>query len=260
LVFLFALIGLFSNGLRGLVVGALLGYAVNWLVKQFLFGHVKRVQSQFLDSTFAVMGAVCKADGAVTHDEIQRAESMFERLSLSPEQRKAAIAAFSRGKAEGFDLDGECEKFARGARNARPFLLMFLQLQYAAVAADGVLHPAEQEILKRVAGHLGLSPIEMAQFEAQLRGRSAGSSGSGYTGSYGPAPQSKLEDAYAALGLTASATDTEIKRAYRKLMSENHPDKLASKGLPESMRLMAEERTREISTAYTLVKEARGFN
>ena len=48
-----------------------------------------------------------------------------------------------------------------------------------------------------------------------------------------------------------------MKRAYRKLMSENHPDKLAGRGLPESMREMAEERTREISHAYDVIKDAR---
>ena len=61
------------------------------------------------------------------------------------------------------------------------------------------------------------------------------------------------------LGVTSAATDAEIKRAYRRLISQNHPDKLAGKGLPESMRELAEERTREINTAYETIKEARGF-
>ena len=100
----------------------------------------------------------------------------------------------------------------------------------------------------RVARGLGLSEADVAQLEALLR-----------TGAPGPSPQHKLEDAYTALGLSPSATDAEIKQAYRRLMSQNHPDKLAGKGLPESMREMAEERSREISTAYAVIKEARGF-
>ena len=104
-------------------------------------------------------------------------------------------------------------------------------------------------MLVRIARGLGLSEADVAQLEALLR-----------TGTGAPSPGRKLDDAYAALGLTPTATDAQVKQAYRRLMSQNHPDKLAAKGLPESMRQVAEERTREISTAYALIKEARGFN
>jgi DnaJ like chaperone protein len=248
LMVLFALIGLIVGGVRGLLIGAAIGYAAGWVLRNVLGKQLVLVQAQFLESTFAVMGAVCKADGAVSRDEIQVAESMFARLNLSSEQRQSAMAAFTRGKAPGFDLDAEVGKFARASRGHRPILLMFMQIQCAAVAADGNIHPAEHQMLVRVARGLGLSEADVAQLEALLR-----------TGAPGPSPQTKLADAYAALGISSSASDAEIKQAYRRLMSQNHPDKLAGKGLPESMREMAEERSREISTAYALIKEARGF-
>jgi DnaJ like chaperone protein len=91
------------------------------------------------------------------------------------------------------------------------------------------------------------------QLEAMLRGAHAGASGT--TG--GASSQSQLDDAYKVLGVSPSVSDAELKKAYRKLMSENHPDKLAGRGLPESMREMAEERTREISHAYDIIKQAR---
>jgi DnaJ like chaperone protein len=71
--------------------------------------------------------------------------------------------------------------------------------------------------------------------------------------------QDRLADAYTAIGVTPDSTPAEIKRAYRKLISKNHPDKLASRGLPESMRAVAEERSREINKAYDLIKTARDF-
>ena len=86
-----------------------------------------------------------------------------------------------------------------------------------------------------------------------LRGAHAGQAGG--TRNYSSSQQ--IDDAYKVLGVSPEASDAEIKRAYRKLMSENHPDKLAGRGLPESMREMAEERTREISHAYDVIKEAR---
>lgn len=246
---LFALIGLFVGGVRGLIVGAALGYAVSWGMRNIVGNKLALVQAQFLDSTFAVMGALCKADGVVTRDEIAIAEAMFARLHLSGEQRESARAAFNRGKAPDFDLDAEVAKFERVSRGMRPILVMFLQIQCAAVAADGNVHAAEHQMLVRVARLLGLDEADVAQLEALLR-----------TGTGGPSPQQKLDDAYTALGLSTSATDSQIKQAYRRLMSQNHPDKLTGKGLPESMREMAEERTREISIAYTAIKEARGFS
>lgn len=247
-ILVFALMGLFIGGVRGLLLGVAIGYGASWVLRNIVVKKLVQVQAQFLDSTFAVMGALCKADGAVSRDEIQLAQSMFARLNLADEQRQSAMAAFNRGKAPEFDLDAEVGKFARVAHGRGPILTMFLQIQCAAIAADGNVHPAEHQMLVRVARLLGLTEADVAQLEALLR-----------TGAPGPSPQHKIEDAYAALGVTASATDAEIKRAYRRLMSQNHPDKLAGKGLPESMREMAEERSREISTAYAVIKEARGF-
>ena len=96
----------------------------------------------------------------------------------------------------------------------------------------------------------------MAQLEAMLRA-GARSGGAGQAGVRPPSVW--LEDAYTALGVAPSASDAEVKRAYRHLVSENHPDKLAARGLPESMRQLAEERTREINVAYDLIKDSRAL-
>lgn len=252
LTFVFALIGLFVGGFRGLVLGFLIGYAASFVLKSVLVKKLASVQGQFLESTFAVMGALCKADGVVTRDEIAIAEAMFERLHLSGEQREIAKEAFNRGKSPGFDLDAEVGAFGRVVHGQRPLLVMFLQIQCSAIAGDGNVHPAEHQMLVRIARLLGLSEADVAQLEALLR--------TGARGGPSARTQTNLEDAYAALGLTSSATDAEIKKAYRRLISQNHPDKLAGKGLPESMREMAEERTRELNTAYETIKNARGFS
>lgn len=247
-----AFLGYFAGGFRGLVIGAALGYAISWWLRHNVLGGLQVVQSQLIDSTFSVMGALAKADRVVTRDEINVAEQIMTRLHLSTGQREAAKAAFNRGKAPDFNLDAAVDGFARVGRGRAPLLQLFLQVQYMAIAADGNVHPAEHDMLVRVARRLGLTERDVAQLEALLRTASAGPSGAA-----APPPRRKLEDAYAALGVTASANDAEIKRAYRRLMSQNHPDKLAARGLPESMREIAEERTREINTAYDLIKESR---
>jgi len=241
-----ALIGLAFGGFRGMAVGAAVGFGIGWVVLRLIRRGLGTVQAQLLDSTFAAMGALCKADSQVTRDEIRTVEALFARMRLNAEQREAAKAAFSRGKAPEFDVDAEMAKLTRIARGRSPLLALFLQSQLMAIAADGQGHPAEHQLLVRMARGLGLTEADVARLEATLRAAAGG-----------PPTASRLEDAYQALGVSPSASDAEIKRAYRRLMSKNHPDKLAGKELPESMRDIAEERTREITAAYRLINEAR---
>ena len=249
-----ALIGAAFGGLTGFLVGGVIGYVAAGLLKQWLVGSLQVAQSALLDSTFTVMGALSKADGVVTRDEINTVERIFRMLNLHGENRETAKAAFTRGKQPDFDLDAAVDQFAQISRGRRPLVSLFLQLQCMAVTADGRIDPAEHAMLVRIATRLRLGEADVAQLEALLRAAMAGPSA-------GPAapPKDRLADAYTALGVTPASTPAEIKRAYRKLISENHPDKLAARGLPESMRPVAEERSREINTAYDLIKDARNI-
>ena len=249
-LFIGGLIGYLFGRFPGLLIGAAAGAFLTRYLKQRLWQKISNVQSGFMESMFAVMGALCKADGVVTQDEIQVAEKLFEQFRLTGENRERAKAAFNRGKANDFDLDAELQHFLKISGRQPALLKMFLQVQVSAVAADGVVHPAEHEMLVRIARGLGLSEAQVDQLEAMLRGSQGGQSGQQSTAS-------QLDDAYKVLGVSSSDSDTQIKKVYRKLMSENHPDKLAGRGMPESMREMAEQRTREISHAYDVIKSAR---
>jgi DnaJ like chaperone protein len=198
------------------------------------------------------MRALCKADNVVTRDEINAVEQMFDMLKLQGESREQAKAAFNRGKQADFDLDAAVGQFARISRGRGPLLQLFLQLQCMAVAADGRVDRAEHAMLVRIAQRLGLTEADVSQLEALLRAAMGGPSAAG-----GRPQKDRLDDAYTALGITADATPAEVKRAYRKLISQNHPDKLAARGLPESMRPVAEERSRELNSAYDMIKSAR---
>ncbi len=254
LVVIGAVLGALFGGFAGLLIGAALGYAAGAVLRQSVVGGLQVVQSQLIDSTFSIMGALCKADSVVTRDEINAVEQIFTMLRLQGEQRDQAKAAFNSGKQPDFDLDAAVDRFARISRRRAPLIQLFLQLQVMAVAADGKVDPAEHQMLVRIARRLGLSEHDVAQLEALLRAGAAGPSARG-----GPPPRDRLADAYAALGVSPDAGPAEIKRAYRKLISQNHPDKLAARGLPESMRAVAEERSREINAAYDLIKAARGM-
>jgi len=247
-----ALIGSLFGGLTGALIGGAAGWFVGHWIKQSIVGSLQLAQSQLVESTFSIMGAVSKADGVVTRDEINAVEQMFGMLRVEGEMKKKAKAAFNRGKQADFDLDAAVDQFAAVTRGRGPLVQLFLQMQVMAVAADGHIHPAEHAMLVRIARRLGLTEHDVSQLEALLRATKTGPSARG-----GPPPQDRLADAYTALGITPESSGAEIKRAYRKLISQNHPDKLASRGLPESMRAVAEERSREINSAYDLIKSAR---
>lgn len=252
LAFIGALIGSAIGGWTGFFIGGFVGYYAGIALQRTVIGSLRVAQTQLFDSVFAIMGALCKADNVVSRDEINAVEQIFRMLNLHGEQRDQAKAAFNRGKQADFDLDSAVDQFAQLTRGRGPLLQLFLQLQVMAVAADGRIDPAEHEMLVRIARRLGLSEADVSQLEALLRATKDGRAAPG-----GPPPQDRLADAYTALGVTPDSENAEIKRAYRKLISQNHPDKLAARGLPESMRPVAEERSRELNAAYDLLKEAR---
>lgn len=252
-----AVIGYAFFGWAGVLLGGILGlWALQFLSMLLLKGRLGKIRQQYLNATFAVMGALCKADGQVSKDEIAVAERMFKKLQMNDEQCAEAREAFKRGKAPDFDLDAEMAAVARACHGQRALQQMFLQVQLAAVTADGGLHSAEHDMLLHVARSLGLSATELEQIEAML-GMQQGRHGDALGGQ--SSSEEGLEQAYALLELDSGASDAEVKKAYRRLMSRNHPDKLAARGLPDNMRALAEEKTRKIGAAYERIRAARGM-
>jgi len=133
-------------------------------------------------------------------------------------------------------------------------LRSFMEIQFHLLLSKGSIHSAERDSLWRIASGLGINRVELTQLEAILRAQHSFGGGQSHVD-----PAQELNEAYKALGVESSASDKEIKTAYRRLMNQHHPDKLAAKGLPESMMEVAKEKTREIRAAYDRVKEARGF-
>lgn len=248
LIIIFALIGLAVGGPIGLLIGGGLGWWLARRISRRLTAARVQIQEGFLESIFSVMGCLCQADGKVTEGELGIAEKLFDQMHLQGEQRAKARAAFERGRADDFNLDAELAAVNRLTQRQPILRQVFLQVQLSAISADGVLHPAEHEMILRVARGVGCSEAEVQQIEAMLHGAAANSQG---------ASEEALKDAYRVLGVSEDASDAEIKKAYRRLMSQNHPDKLAGKGLPESMREVAQKRTSEIGNAYERIRKAR---
>ena len=129
---------------------------------------------------------------------------------------------------------------------------MFVEILMHAAFADGELHARERALLEAICARLRLPAGELDRLEAMLRAERHARAGKA-SDALSPG------DAYAILGVEESCSDAELKRAYRRMMSRHHPDKLVAKGLPEEMMRVATEKTREIKAAYDRLKEVRGL-
>ncbi|KAA1190564.1 co-chaperone DjlA [Pseudohalioglobus sediminis] len=251
-------IGLLVLGPIGLILGVIVGHLFdNGLMQTLKFAspqNIARIKQSFFETTFLLSGFLAKADGRISEQEIAHTEAVFTQMGLNAEQRKRAIEFFQRGAAADFQPEPAAAAFieiTRGQRQLCQTLLFFL---ISLALADHRIDDAEQAALQRIATLLGFSAAELAQFlrMAQAQDHFHGSAG------YAAQPGTSLEDAYEALGVSADVDDKGLKRAYRKLMSEHHPDKLIAQGVPEDMVKLATERSQEIQAAYEMIKKSRG--
>jgi len=258
--------GFMLGGPLGAVLGAAVGHGfdrgVSRVAEDILPkpGEQERIQTAFFTATFSVMGHLAKADGAVTRDEIRFAEAVMAQMNLSPDMRRTAIGLFNEGKAPDFPIDDVLDQFRQEIGRRTNLLRMFIELQLQAVYGDGRLSRAEEQLLLRICRRLGFPEYEFRILEkmaaAHHRFRQQGGAG---TRPEAPSGAPSEDQAYAVLGLTRAATDGEVKKAYRRLISQHHPDKLVAKGLPEQMMKMAAQKTHEIKQAYETIKEKRGL-
>ncbi len=246
-------------------LGALLGGALGHKLDQRVEGlpdsvaDQERIQTAFFTATFSVMGHLAKADGRVSPEEINQAKAVMAHMDLQPDMRRAAIDLFNQGKRRDFPLDDVLEQFRRECRRRTTLIQMFLEIQIQAAYADGRLDSAEEQLLLHICHKLGIPEFLFRQLERMIKAQQGAYSRGGAGQQQPTTGAPSLADAYAMLGISSDATQAEIKKAYRRRMSQHHPDKLVAKGLPEEMMKVATRKTREIRKAYEVIKKARGF-
>ena len=258
---MFKLIGVIAGYWLFGFFGALLGLFVGSFIDRMrAYGsggvnplHNALRQAVFLETVFISMGKLAKADGHVSQDEIDHVEQFMQKLNMTAEHRRQAIALFKQGADPAFDIAPTYQRFMAvcgNTRNLKQMLLVYLSVM---ALADGHFHPAEEALLTDLAARLGYDQAAFRHMLDMVLNQTHFAGGGKAT------TAAALDDAYKALGVTKDSTDAEIKRAYRKLMSQYHPDKLIGQGVPEDMIAMATEQAKEIQIAYDLVKKSRNI-
>ena len=232
--------------------------------------NLTEIGERFFRATFRIMGYLAKADGRVSEREIAAARGVMSDLRLNSQQVQSAIDYFTVGKQGNFDPATELGGLRHACQGRPELLRVFLEIQVRAALAGNNMEGPVRDLLTRVAGRLGVAPLELAQIETVLRIRTGSfhqsrgpgmgnGAGNGATGprSFGGAEQ--LDQAYKVLETTPGASKAEIVKAYRRQLSRHHPDKLKANGLPDSMIEHAKQRTQLIIEAYEIICERRGL-
>lgn len=268
-------VGFLTFGPVGVVLGVLAGHFFDVgrsrLDNRFDPEVRAQVEQAFFRALFPVLGYLAKADGRVSEEEVKSTEELIARMGLDAATRAEAIRLFGEGKDDGFDVRASLADFQSVSQGHNDVKRIFIVYLITLALADGTLDASEEKVLQDVAEQIDFSKFAFNQLIGMVRAQMAfreqrANQNSGYSyyrdshsgnnqGYY--ADKNELQLAYQALGTEASVSDTEIKKAYRKLMSENHPDKLSGQGVPEEMIKLATERSQEIQTAYELIKKQR---
>ena len=209
-------------------------------------GHHVRDQKQDKPADNAVpftvgmisLGAkMAKSDGVVTKDEVRAFKKAFK---VSDAEMKNATRAFNLAKQDVGGYEACADELMTVFRGDRKMLEYVLEGVFHIAKADGVLHPQEEEFLRQVAKHFGLTDADFTFMKARHTI---------------PAERNP----YDVLGMKASVSNEELLSQYLRLVAENQPDEFVARGMPKEFLLIATEKVAAIKQAYDAIAKERGI-
>jgi len=259
--------GYLVGGPIGFVIGLMLGILVDKFIKttkppsftQISPQALVRIRKEFFTTTFSTLGHLYRNSGKSENNRNGYAGLLLNRMKLPEEKWHEAVQLYNEGKKQEFALHEMVGKFYVACRDQHTLMEMYIEILLYAALAEGEISMVERNIILNICYQLDFSNsdyerlvhvIKAEYHHAKLRGSKTHTK---------KAKKAMLFDAYAMLDTTPEASDEEVIRAYRRLTSKHHPDKLVSKGLPEEMLKVAEVKTREIRAAYEQIRQIRGI-
>lgn len=190
--------------------------------------------------TAAVVGLgakLAKADGVVTDDEIAVFSQVFQ---TAPEDANAVRRVFDLAQQTVRGYEAYARKIGRKYKNRPCLLESVLDGLFHIAGADGVVTADELEYLENVSAAFGFSEADFRRIKASHLG-------------------ADRDDPYAILGVPHTADFEDVRRAYRRLMADNHPDRIVTNGAPREFEAAAHDKAAAITSAYAQIRVERGM-
>jgi DnaJ like chaperone protein len=237
-------LGLFLGGPLGAIAGAALGHHLidknlKVGVGAIPMGKIEQAQASYFVCIFSILGKFAKADGIVTSNEIAVVEEFISHMNMAEREREFAKKIFNQAKKSTYSIDDFATQFYMINRNQPAVLISFLDVLFKLAAADERLHYTEDDALNRIKRIFHISDQQFDNIKAVYF--------------------KDMDKYYKILNCTTDSTNQEIKKSYKKLAKDFHPDTIVSKGLPEEFMLFAKDRFQEIQEAYEKVRKERNF-
>ncbi len=239
--------GFAIGGPIGALLGAVAGHAVDKMAETSQapvsgegaeLGDDATKQIAFTIGVIVLGAKLAKADGKVTQDEVAAFKEVFH---IPPEEMKNVGRLFNQARKDARGFEPYAKQVGRMFEHNPAVLGELLDGLFHIARADGKVTSDEVAYLEEVARIFGLDELQWEQV------RNANM-----------APDES--DPYAIVGVSRGDSDEEIKAAHRKLVRENHPDRLVAQGMPQEFIDLANERLAKINAAYDRIRQQRGVN
>jgi DnaJ like chaperone protein len=218
-------VGMAIGGPIGAGIGAWIGSGFGNNKRQF---SAQENQTIFFVALCSMLAKMAKADGVICEKEVKTVQRFFDQMKFDSEDKSAAIKIFNNAKSDAASIYDYADQYSRIA--TVEMREMIYKMLWEVAYADGRVHASEDAILKEIPRHLG---IPASRYHENQKGSSA-----------------NLDESYQILGCTGEESDQEIRKKYRHAVSEYHPDKIQSKGLPAGFIDFANEQTKKLNKAY----------
>ncbi len=223
-------------------IGGILGFVVGSLFDntQVIYGNqsnrtdLQTTQGGYIMSLLVLVAAVMKADGKVLKSELEYTKQFFvNAFGVSAAQE--AIRILRDLLNQNIPVTDVCHQIRQNMDH--PSRLQLLHFLFGIAAADGIVHPDEHKLIKHIAEHMGISQKDYESIESMF--------------------VANTDAAYKILEVDPSATDDELKKAYRKMAVKYHPDKVTYLG--EDVQKAAHEKFQKVNEAWDIIKKQRGI-